>query len=69
MFESTASELGKLRMETGALVSALKRPQVRGSWGEIQLKNVVRVAGMTDHVDFHAQATIHSATTARCAPT
>jgi DNA recombination protein RmuC len=58
MFESTAAELGRLRMETGALVSALKRPQVRGSWGEIQLKNVVRVAGMTDHVDFHAQATI-----------
>jgi len=45
-------------METGALVSALKRPQVRGSWGEIQLKNVVRMAGMTDHVDFHAQVTI-----------
>ena len=53
LFESTATELGKLRMETGALVSALKRPQVRGSWGEIQLKNVVRIAGMTDHVDFH----------------
>src|SRR4051812_38832966 len=60
MFESTASELGRLRMETGALVSALKRPQVRGSWGEIQLKNVVRVAGMTDRVDFHAQATIRA---------
>ena len=58
MFESTTSELGRLRMETGALVSALKRPQVRGSWGEIQLKNVVRVAGMTDHVDFHAQVTV-----------
>lgn len=60
LFETTATELGKLRMETGALVSALKRPQVRGSWGEIQLKNVVRVAGMTDHVDFHAQATIRT---------
>jgi DNA recombination protein RmuC len=58
LFESTATELGKLRMETGALVNALKRPQVRGSWGEIQLKNVVNIAGMTDHVDFHAQATI-----------
>jgi DNA recombination protein RmuC len=58
LFETTAGELSKLRMETGALVSALKRPQVRGSWGEIQLRNVVRVAGMTDHVDFHAQAGI-----------
>ena len=60
LFETTAGELSKLRMETGALVSALKRPQVRGSWGEIQLRNVVRVAGMTDHVDFHAQASIDS---------
>jgi DNA recombination protein RmuC len=58
MFETTTGELARLRMETGALVSALKRPQVRGSWGEIQLKNVVRVAGMTDHVDFHTQATV-----------
>jgi DNA recombination protein RmuC len=58
MFETTAGELGRLRTETGALVSALKRPQVRGSWGEIQLKNVVRVAGMTEHVDFHTQATV-----------
>ncbi|MEN3279295.1 MAG: recombination protein RmuC, partial [Solirubrobacteraceae bacterium] len=56
LFETTAGELSKLRMETGALVGALKRPQVRGSWGEIQLRNVVRVAGMTDHVDFHVQA-------------
>jgi DNA recombination protein RmuC len=58
LFETTAGELSKLRMETGALVSALKRPQVRGSWGEIQLRNVVRVAGMTDHVDFHQQASV-----------
>jgi DNA recombination protein RmuC len=58
LFDTTAEQLTKLRMETGALVSALKRPQVRGSWGEIQLKNVVRVAGMTDHVDFHAQASV-----------
>jgi DNA recombination protein RmuC len=68
MFESTTTELGKLRMETGALVSALKRPQVRGSWGEIQLKNVVRVAGMTDHVDFHAQTTIRDGDDAALRP-
>ena len=58
MFQTTAAELGRLRTETGALVSALMRPQVRGSWGEIQLRNVVRVAGMTDHVDFHTQASV-----------
>jgi DNA recombination protein RmuC len=68
MFESTTTELGRLRMETGALVNALKRPQVRGSWGEIQLKNVVRVAGMTDHVDFHAQATIRDGDDAALRP-
>jgi DNA recombination protein RmuC len=68
MFETTASELGKLRMETGTLVSALKRPQVRGSWGEMQLKNVVRIAGMTDHVDFHEQTTIDGDDGARLRP-
>src|SRR4051812_32354854 len=68
MFETTASELGKLRMETGTLVSALKRPQVRGSWGEMQLKNVVRIAGMTDRVDFHAQASVDGDDGARLRP-
>ncbi len=58
LFETVTSEVGKLRLETGTLVSALKRPQVRGSWGEIQLRNVARIAGMTDHVDFHDQRTI-----------
>jgi DNA recombination protein RmuC len=56
--ETVTAELGRLRTETGALVSALKRPQVRGAWGELQLKNVVRIAGMTEHVDFHEQATL-----------
>jgi DNA recombination protein RmuC len=68
MFETTATELGKLRMETGTLVNALKRPQVRGSWGEMQLKNVVRIAGMTDHVDFHEQTTITGDDGARLRP-
>jgi DNA recombination protein RmuC len=58
MVDTTTGELGRLRLETGALVSALKRPQVRGSWGEIQLKNVVRIAGMTEHVDFNTQASV-----------
>jgi DNA recombination protein RmuC len=68
MFATTASELGKLRTETGTLVSALKRPQVRGSWGEMQLKNVVRIAGMTDHVDFHTQTTVDAGDGARLRP-
>ena len=58
MFESMTAEVGRLRDETGTLVSALKRPQVRGAWGEMQLRNCVAAAGMTEHVDFDSQATV-----------
>lgn len=50
--------VGSLRQETGNLVSALKRPTTRGSWGEIQLRNVIEMAGMVSHCDFIAQGTI-----------
>jgi DNA recombination protein RmuC len=58
LFESMSTELGRLRAETGTLVSALKRPQVRGAWGEMQLRNCVAAANMTEHVDFASQATL-----------
>ena len=47
-----------LRSETNRLVQALRRPQTRGRWGEYQLRNVLDLAGMTEHVDFVEQATL-----------
>ncbi|MGH2977300.1 MAG: DNA recombination protein RmuC, partial [Gaiellaceae bacterium] len=46
----------KLRSETGALVTALRRPNTRGQWGQMQLRKVVELAGMVKHCDFNEQA-------------
>lgn len=47
-----------LRAETGRLVQALRQPKTRGRWGEYQLKNVLEMTGMTEHVDFIQEHTI-----------
>ena len=47
-----------LASETRSLSTALKRPETRGSWGEMQLRRVVELAGMTDHCDYQEQVSV-----------
>lgn len=44
-----------LRLETQNLVQALRRPEVRGQWGELTLKRIAELAGMVNHCDFYEQ--------------
>jgi DNA recombination protein RmuC len=59
--EALAGGQSLLSRETRNLVTALRRPDVRGQWGEITLRRLVELSGMTLHVDFSEQ--LHLSTT------
>ena len=56
--ETIADSHRLLQNETRNLVTALRRPEVRGQWGELTLKRLAELAGMVEHCDFFEQETV-----------
>ena len=63
-YRGLAAQVGEMRQtslalqkETQSLVTALRKPQVRGSWGEMHLRRAVEMAGLAGHCDFAEQVT------------
>lgn len=60
LLEQMGQTVGNLNTETAGLKKALRQPQTRGQWGELQLRRCIEIAGMTEHVDFEMQETLHT---------
>lgn len=58
--ETMATTQANLQNETRNLVQALRRPEVRGQWGELTLKRLAELAGMVEHCDFYEQENINT---------
>lgn len=58
--ETLVQNNNSLTEETRNLANALKRPEVRGSWGEMQLRRVVELAGMANYCDYEEQVSVTS---------
>ncbi len=56
--KAMSSAHGLLHQETRNLAHALRRPEVRGQWGEITLKRLLELSGMSEHADFNQQVSI-----------
>lgn len=65
---SLAASEANLLQETNKLTKALQAPTVRGRWGEIQLRRVAELAGMTPHCDFSEQPAVSAENGARLQP-
>jgi DNA recombination protein RmuC len=57
-YGALTAQMSALSQTTGSLANALRKPAVRGGWGEMQLRNAVEAAGMLKHCDFVEQSSV-----------